>query len=346
MKKLRAAVIGAGRMGRLHSRIYSQMDRVELTSIVDVCLEKAQQLTKEFGGIPCDDPNEIIDAVDVVTIAVPTECHAEVAEPFLHKAKAVLVEKPLASTLPEARRLLELARKNNCTLQVGYSERFNPVVQAMRDLNIIPRYMESQRISPFTFRSTDVGVVLDMMIHDIDIMLSLAQSTVRDIQAVGVNVLGTHEDIANVRLTFENGCVANLTASRLALKTERKVRVFNEDAYLSLDFLQKTGVMIRKAANIDMVKMVRRRLEQNKELELKDLDWTDLVRIETLEIDDREPLQLEQEAFVRAAADGKPPQVSAQDAVAAMELADRIVHAIQQHQWEGKDSSLLSEAGA
>ncbi|MCH9022546.1 MAG: Gfo/Idh/MocA family oxidoreductase [Planctomycetes bacterium] len=346
MKKLRAAVIGAGRMGSLHSRIYSQMKQVDLTWIVDVSLEKAQELAKKFGGTPSRDPNEIIDTVDVVTIAVPTEFHVEVAEPFLRRSKAVLVEKPLASTLPEARHLLELARKNNCTLQVGYSERFNPVAQAMRDLNIIPRYMESHRVSPFTFRSTDVGVVLDMMIHDIDIMLSFAQSPVKDIQAVGVNVLGAHEDIANVRLTFENGCIANLTASRLAMKTERRVRIFNEDAYLSLDFLQKTGIMIRKDDNIDMFKMIRQRLGPNNDMDLKDMDWTDLVRIETLEIDDREPLQLEQEAFVQAAIDGKPPQVSAQDAVAAMELADRIVNAIQQHQWEGKDSSLLTQAGA
>ena len=163
---------------------------------------------------------------------------------------------------------------------------------------------------------------------------------------MGVNVLGEHEDIANVRLTFENGCIANLTASRLAMKTERRVRVFNEDAYLSLDFLQKTGIMIRKAANIDMFKMIRQRLEANNDMDMKNMDWTDLVRIETLEIDDREPLQLEQEAFVQAVIDGKPPQVSAQDAVAAMELADRIVNVIQQHQWEGKDSSLLTETGA
>lgn len=339
MNKLRTAVIGAGKMGRLHSRIYSQMDQVELVAIVDTQLEKAQQLTVEYGGTAYQNHSEILDKVDAVTVAVPTEFHADVTRPFLARRIPVMVEKPLAENLTEAKRMLQLARDNNCILQVGYSERFNPVVQAMRRLNFTPRFMEAHRISPYTFRSTDVGVVLDMMIHDIDIVVSLAQSKVKDIAAVGVNVLSQHEDIANVRLLFANGCVANLTASRLALKTERKIRVFSDQAYLSLDYLRKTGTMISKTANIDMVQLLRQQ-SRDGQIDLLNADWAKMVNVETLDIDDREPLRLEQEAFVQAVVDQTRPQVSAEDAVTAMELADRIVSEINRHQWDGYSSAI------
>ena len=329
-------------MGRLHTRIYSQMDQVDLVAVVDVDLDKARQLTDEFGGKPCSHHEEILDDVDAVTIAVPTEAHALVAEPFLKRGRAVLVEKPLATSLPEARQILDWARAHQCTLQVGYSERFNPVVQAMHRLNIKPRFVEAQRISPYTFRSTDVGVVLDMMIHDIDIVLSLTHSPVKEVAAVGVNVLGRHEDIANVRLLFGTGCVANLTASRLALKTERKVRIFSDQAYLSLDYLKKNGVMISKAANIDMVQILREHQQSDGTLDLANTNWEQLVHVENLDIDDREPLRLEQEAFIQAVTEGSRPQVSAEDAIAAMELAERIVDAINCHQWEGHSSAAIS----
>ena len=335
MSKLKAAVIGAGRMGRLHSRIYSEMDQTDLVAVVDVDIDKARQITQEYGGNTFTDHQEIINQVDLVTIAVPTESHALIAEPFLSRGIPTLIEKPLADSLSEAKRLLHLAQENNCTLQVGYSERFNPVVQTMRRLDFTPRFVEVDRISPYTFRSTDVGVVLDIMIHDIDIVLSLVQSPLKDVAAVGVNVLGKHEDIANVRLAFENSCVANLTASRLALKTERKIRIFSEDAYLSLDYLKKTGTMISKTGNIDMLKWLRQQQQGDGKIDLLNTDWTKLIKVETLDIDDREPLRLEQEAFVHSVNNGSPPQVSAADAIAAMELADRIVEKINQHQWEG-----------
>jgi len=342
MNRLRTAVIGAGKMGRLHSRIYAEMGQVELTAVVDTDRRKAEELAGEYGCAACDNAAELLDAVDAVTVAVPTEHHYHVAEPFLARRIPVLVEKPLAATLGEARRMLQLARDKDCTLQVGYSERFNPVVQAMHRLKITPRFVEAQRVSPFTFRSTDVGVVLDIMIHDIDIVLSLVRSGVKDVQAVGVNVLGEQEDIANARVVFDNGCVANLTASRMALKTERKIRVFSEEAYLSLDYLKKNGLMISKTANIDMVRWLRDRQGADGQFDIQNTSWTDLVNVETLDIDDREPLRLEQEAFVQSVLEGVSPQVSAQDAVAAMELADEIVRVIGRHQWEGDTSAAIS----
>jgi predicted dehydrogenase len=334
VEKIRTAVIGAGKMGSLHSRIYHSMDQVDLVAVVDKDPAKAEKLVNQYGGAAYQDYREIIDKVDAVTISAPTEFHARIAEPFLARSIPVLVEKPLAATLPEARHMLQLARDNNCPLQVGYSERFNPVVQAMARLHIEPRFMESQRISPYTFRSTDVGVVLDLMIHDIDIMLSLAHSPVIDVQAAGVNVLGQHEDIANVRIQFANGCVANLTASRLALKTERKIRIFSDQAYLSLDYFKKTGTMISKAANIDMVTWLKQQNFQDGKLDPTNLNWLELVNVEMLNIDDRESLELEQEAFIKAVRDGSRPQVSAEDAVAAMELAERIISVIRQQSFQ------------
>ena len=332
-KPLRTAVIGAGKMGRLHTRIYTQMPDVKLVGVVDTDLEKARTLAGEFDTKAYPNIAPVIDQVDAVTVAVPTEAHFKVALPFLARSIPVLVEKPLAMSLDEARRILALAREHNCLLQVGYSERFNPVVQAMKRIHLEPRFIEAQRISPYSFRSTDVGVVLDLMIHDIDIMLSLAQSEVVDVQALGVNVIGIHEDIANVRLTFASGCIANLTASRLALKTERKFRVFSEEAYLSLDYLKKSGVAVTKAGNIDMVQWLQDQQAQGKKLDPLSLNWQQLVRVETLDIEDKQPLELEQEAFLAAVREGTGPQVSAEDAIAAMELAQRITAKIAEHTW-------------
>ncbi|MBI9018254.1 MAG: Gfo/Idh/MocA family oxidoreductase [Phycisphaerae bacterium] len=344
MAKLRTAVIGAGKMGRLHSRIYSEMENVELVAVVDNQIDKARAIVSEFGGTAYDDYNAIVDMVDAVTISAPTEHHAIVAEPFLSRGIPVLVEKPLAETLDQARHMRQLAQDNNTILQVGYSERFNPVNQAMAKLNFTPRFIEANRISPFTFRSTDVGVVLDLMIHDIDIILSMAKSKVADVQAIGVNVLGENEDIANVRLTFENGCVANLTASRMAMKTERKIRVFSESAYLVLDLFKKTGSIVSKTANIDMLKEIRGHLTADGQLDFTGMDWTKLVQYQELDITSKEPLRLEQEAFINAVSAGSTPEVSAADAVAAMELAQRITETIKEHRWHNADSSISSSA--
>jgi predicted dehydrogenase len=208
-------------------------------------------------------------------------------------------------------------------------------VQAMKRLNIEPKFIEAHRISPYPFRSTDVGVVLDVMIHDIDIILSLSASKVKKVDAVGVGVIADDkEDICNARITFENGCVANVTASRLALKTERKVRVFSRQAYLSLDYLKKTGTVIKADPNVDVAKKVRELLKGGK-LNLLKVSWPDLLHIEQLQIDDKEPLRVEQEAFLQAVADKtRKPEVSAEEGLAAMECAEMILAAVKEHKWD------------
>src|SRR5688572_13543445 len=246
---LPVGVIGCGRMGKLHARIYSQMPQVRMVGVYDADPDASEAAVAEFGGEVFDHIDKLADRVSAVTIAVPTNAHAAVAEPFLRRGIACLIEKPLAGDVGEAKQIVALARDKNAVLQVGHIERFNPAIRAMQRLDIRPRFIEVTRISPLTFRSIDVGVVLDMMIHDIDIVLMLACSPVARIDAVGVSVIGDVEDICNVRLTFENGCVANLTASRLALKTERRMRVFSHDAYVSLDYQKRYGLVARRTPN-------------------------------------------------------------------------------------------------
>ncbi len=333
MSKLRTAVVGAGKMGAIHSKVYSQLNESELVAIVDVQKDKADTLAGQYGCQAFTDIEALIDKVDAVTISAPTANHLEIAKGFIENNIAVMIEKPLAANVVQAREIVDLAKKHNTIVAVGHSERCNPVVQAMKRLDIEPRFIEANRISPYTFRSTDIGVVMDVMIHDIDIILSLAASGIKKIDAVGVNVIGDHEDICNARIVFENNCVANITASRVALKTERKVRVFSSQAYLSLDYLKKEGVIIKAAPNVDVVKWIQE--HQTQDFDFADVNWPDLLHIEQLDIEDVEPLRIEQQLFLKAVSDKQSrPEVTAEDGLAAMECAEMILASIKEHKWE------------
>ncbi len=218
---------------------------------------------------------------------------------------------------------------------MGHIERFNPVVQAMRRFEAAPKFIECHRISPFTFRSADVGVVLDMMIHDIDIVLSLVRDEPVRIDAVGVGVLSRAEDICNARVTFRRGCVVNLTASRLALKTERKIRVFSDEAYLSLDYQKKVGLAVRKKANLDILELAKQ-WKVDDLSQMADVDYTKLVHVEPLmPTDESEPLRSELSSFLESVRTGRPPEVSIEDGVAALRLAHGIVASAREHAWDG-----------
>jgi predicted dehydrogenase len=246
----------------------------------------------------------------------------------------VLIEKPLAPNLDEAEALAALAKRHDAVVAVGHTERFNPAVRAVHRLGIRPRFVETHRISPFTFRSADVGVVFDMMIHDIDVLLSLVgDDEVRRVDAAGVRVLGPHEDIANARVVFRSGAVANLTASRLALKTERKLRCFSQDAYVSLDYQKKLGMAITREKNVDLLKLLRERNVEDFS-QLAGMDFSKAVHVEPLQVDDRDALQTELETFVDCVRNHRRPPVSVEDGVAAIRLAEQIVAAIKAHEWE------------
>jgi predicted dehydrogenase len=331
---LRGAVVGVGRMGRHHARLYGQLPQTELVAVVDQDAERAKAVVAEFGGEPLTDPAAILDKVDLVTIAVPTTKHVETARPFIERGIPVLIEKPIAPSVAEARALLDLAKQHDVKVGVGHVERYNPVVRAMRRMEVLPKFIETHRISPFTFRSADIGVVLDMMIHDIDIVLSLVRDEPVRLDAVGINVLGPHEDIANARVTFAGGCVANLTASRLALKTERKIRVFSEEAYLSLDYQKRSGIAVKKDANLDLLKMAREMNAENLS-QMQGMDFGSLVKVEPLVVDDMEPLRAELESFIRWVTTGESDAIPAEEGVAAVQLASDITAAVARHQWDG-----------
>ena len=335
MNKIRTAVVGAGKMGVVHAKVYDRLPQSDFVAVVDVDRAKAECLASQYNVSAFDDCADILGKVDAVTIATPTVTHLELAKIFIENKVAVMIEKPLAVNVKEGREIVELAKKNEVVVAVGHSERCNPVVQAMKRLDIEPKFIEAVRISPYPFRSTDIGVVMDVMIHDIDIILSLAESKVKKADAVGVGVIADEmEDICNARVVFENGCVANITASRLALKAERKVRVFSRQAYLSMDYLKKSGIVIKAAPNINVVKWIKQKQALG-DFDLTTVNWPDLLHIEQLDIDDKEPLRLEQERFLRCCAGETPrPEVSAEEGLAAVECAERILASLRKHKWD------------
>ena len=334
MTKIRTAVIGAGKMGEIHAKVYSELDECRLVGVVDIEKERADKLAARYGCDSFADYRDLTGLVDAVTISAPTIHHCALAKTFIENNISVLVEKPLAASVHEGKEIVALAKKHDVVVAVGHSERCNPVVQAMKRLDIEPKFIEANRISPYPFRSTDIGVVMDVMIHDIDIILSLAAGNIKKIDAVGVNVIGNHEDICNARIVFENGCIANITASRLALKTERKVRLFSKQAYLSLDYLKKEGIVIKAGSNVDVVKWIKERQDAGG-LDFGDVNWPDLLHIEQLDIQDAEPLRVEQASFLAAVAKrNSRPEVTAEEGLAAMECAERILAIVGKHKWE------------
>ncbi len=333
MTRLRAAVIGLGRMGGHHARVYASLEGVELVGLVDKQPETAAKVASLHGGQVFERVEDLIGRIDLATVAVPTIHHLAAARPLIEAGIPVLIEKPLAGSVDEAQQIVDLARQHKTIVQVGHTERFNPVVLAMQRMGVQPRFIETDRISPFTFRSADIGVVADMMIHDIDIVLHMVGAAPEQIDAVGVSVLGPHEDIANARVRFAGNCVANLTASRLAMKTERRIRVFSETTYLSVDYQKKTGVAITKDANLDVLKLAR---EHNLEdlSQMGQLDFGKMIKVEPLIVSDVEPLRAEIESFIEAVQGKQPVAVPAEDGMAAVRLAADIVTELKKHPWQ------------
>lgn len=334
--KLRCGVIGVGRMGRHHARIYAQLAGAELVGVVDKNPESRKAIVEQWGGKEFESVEQLIAAgVDAVTIATPTVHHKAAAEPLLKARVACLIEKPLAPDAEEARAMAETAAASQAVLQVGHVLRYDPVMMAIRNIHgLTPRFIEMVRISPMTFRSIDVGVVLDMMIHDLDLLLMLVGAEPEDVQASAVAVLGEVEDVCNARLTFppdprnpRNGmrCVANLTASRLALKTERKIRIISEDTYVSADFVARSGTVVHKTANAQQLADLRERLKAAEDL--SHVNYLDLVKVEPLAVGEGEPLKLQIEDFLSAVRSGRQPTVDAYAGFAAVRTAERIVEA-------------------
>ncbi len=349
---LRCGAVGVGRMGRHHARTYANMPGVELVGVVDGDTDRAASVAENHNTRVFESVTDLVRAgVDAVSVAVPTTAHRVVTEELLEAGVACLVEKPLAGDVEEAGAIKETADRTGSILMVGHIERFNPIIRALRKAQgehepVVPRFIEVHRVSPMTFRSVDVGVVMDMMIHDLDVMLMLMDGAEPvDVQASGVPVLTEHEDICNARLTFDRPntgqCVVNITASRLALKTERITRITGENAYIRIDYAAKTGTVIRRVANQIQMEEVREQLRRG--IDLTDLSWSELVNIEPLVIDDSEPIVMEIESFLDAVRTGRQPEIDATAGFVNVRTAERIVAAARAD-WAERDKTTPAES--
>jgi len=330
---LRAAVVGVGHLGRHHARIYSEMPDVELVAVCDLNARRGRDLAESLSAEYLQDFHQLAGRVSIASVAVPTNEHFRVASYLLSEGINVLVEKPMTRTLQEARDLIKIAASTGAVLQVGHVERFNPVVLAIRSFHIEPKFIECHRLSPFTFRSIDIGVVMDLMIHDLDIVLQLAASPLKRLEAVGVPVIGELEDIANARLTFENGCVANVTASRVSMHPMRRVRVFSPECYITLDYGKREGWLYKKGPKLTPGALKFEEVDLSKVKDFRDFLFNDLLRVEKIPISDEEPLVKELEAFVQSVRTGKSLGVSGEEGLRALEVANLILEKIQSAPW-------------
>ncbi len=315
---LKAGVLGAGHLGKIHLRLLNQSEKFELTGFYDPVKENAIKVAKEFGYPIFDSIAELIDAVDVVDIVTPTLNHYECAKMAIKKGKHIFIEKPITKTVAEAEELRELVKQLNVRGQVGHVERFNPAFLAVKDKIKNPMFIETHRLSEFNPRGTDVPVVLDLMIHDIDIILSVVNSKVKNIHASGVTVISDTPDIANARLEFENGCVANLTASRISMKNMRKSRFFQKNAYISVDFIEKKCEVVKMKdvpENPDEFAMILQNAEGIKKQ----------IYFDNPNIIDNNAILDELESFADAINNNTIPIVSLQQGTEALRIAQQII---------------------
>ena len=302
MKKLRVGVVGVGHIGSNHARIYGELPNAEFVAVFDIDLARAAEIAAKYKAKVAGSLDEFAEMVDAASVATSTSAHFPVARDLLARGKHLLIEKPITENTADARDLAQRAAEKRLVLQVGHVERFNPVLSALEQRLTHPRFIEAHRLSPYPNRSTEIGVVLDLMIHDLEIILHLVNSTVETIDAVGVPVLSRGEDIANARLRFASGCIANITSSRISPERMRKIRVFQEDAYLSLDYQGQSGEIYRRVNG--------------------------RIRRDPVAIEKEEPLRQQLASFVDCALTGGEPKVSGSHAAAALELAVEITKRI------------------
>ncbi|MGH7492752.1 MAG: Gfo/Idh/MocA family protein [bacterium] len=339
---IRVGVAGIGRLGSLHASLYREVAGAECVGLYDLDQARAAKLASDLGVRSFPSFAELLKACAAVNIAVPTSLHFELAEQALQSGRHVFVEKPITATVDEARQLLGLAQTRKLVLQVGHIERFNAAVRALAGFPLEPRFVESHRMASFDPRGTDVAVVLDLMIHDIDIILSLVKSPLAQVHANGVAVVSYEPDIANARLQFENGCVANVTASRISQKKMRKMRLFQRDAYVSIDFLQGLSEVYRmvspEAASAGVsFPVVLGKLEQGARPRH--------ILYEKLEAPEGNALKMELESFVAAIQNGTPPPVTGEDGLQALAVATKITEMIKlQMEQESVDGHLWAVA--
>ncbi|MCC6572615.1 MAG: Gfo/Idh/MocA family oxidoreductase [Planctomycetes bacterium] len=329
---VKIAVIGVGHLGKNHARVLRELPTAELVAVVDSREKVAKEIAERFHCEALTDYKALKGRVDAATVVVPTKHHFGVASWLFENGIHALVEKPMAYTVDECRKLIDMAKKHKRLLQVGHIERFNPALTSIRNAMKTVAFIEADRLSPYPFRSTDVGVVMDVMIHDLDIVLSIANSEVEEIRAVCTPVLSKRfEDIASARLTFKSGAVANITASRISDKSVRKMRIFCADSYLNLDFAAKQAWIYKKTPKLDQADFHVENLDVSNIDNLMQFVFNDLIRVEQVVIGEEEPLKEELRAFVKSIQNGERPVVGGEEGLAAIQLAHDILKSARDH---------------
>jgi predicted dehydrogenase len=316
---LKVGVFGVGHLGKFHLNNWKEIEGIKLIGFFDPNNDNAKEVTEKYGLKRFMDEDKLMDACDIIDVITPTNQHYEICMKAVRKGKHVFVEKPITHTLQEGKNLVNMVREANVKLQVGHVERFNPAYLAVKDLNLNPMFIEVHRLAQFNPRGTEVSVILDLMIHDIDIILSLVKSDVKSIAASGVAVMTETPDIANVRIEFNNGCVANLTSSRISMKKMRKMRLFQKDAYIGIDFLEK---------KTEIIKLKQPEDENVFSFDIDTPNGKKTIAIATPSIEPLNAIKLELTSFVDAILNNKPTQVNEIDGYLAMEVAHQILDKI------------------
>lgn len=335
MSNLRIAVVGCGHLGTIHARLLKSLPDVELMGVVDPLADARRRVAAECGCRAVEHHRELAGQLDAAIIATPTVLHHQVAEELLYDGVHLLIEKPITSDADQANQLIAHSRRKNLILQVGHVERFNPAWDAVRQYLDDPQYIEAVRAGSYTFRATDVSIVLDLMIHDLDLVLSLVSSPVVDVDALGVALFGPHEDLAMARLKFANGCVANLKASRVNYVPQRSMQVFARSAFADIDFAEKKAQLIRPSQEVLARQVELTRCPPEQRQEVQDRMFQDLLCMEPVAAEPVNAILEEQREFVQAVRLGGSVRVSGEQARDALAVAERILESIQSHRWNG-----------
>jgi predicted dehydrogenase len=330
------AVIGVGHLGQHHARILAGLPDVDLVGVVDANPDQARSVADRLGTTPYSHFEPLLGQVDAVSVVTPTIFHHQVAAEFLQHGIPVLVEKPICRTVAEANDLIDLAEKVGVPLQVGHIERFNPAFEDLSRRPIVPKFVEAERHGPFTGRSIDIGAVLDLMIHDLDLLLALIGGPVRNVSAVGAAIFGGHEDMVNARLEFENGCIAHVTASRISPKPKRRLRVWAPEGYAGIDFVSRKLILVQAGEELRRFGLRVDRMDAASRARLKDEVFGRYLQVLFLDGDRKnDQLTAELRHFVDCVKSGRRPRVGGEDGRDALELAERILAAVHRHQWHG-----------
>lgn len=321
---MKIGVLGTGHLGKIHIKCIKLIPEYDFVAIYDPIQATREKVAKELDVIAYDSVEDLIDAVDVVDIVTPTTYHFELAKLAIEKGKHVFIEKPVTNTVEEAEILLQLAKENQVKVQVGHVERFNPALQAIENITLNPMFIEVHRLATFNPRGTDVSVVLDLMIHDLDIILHFVKSPVKSVHASGVSIVSSKPDIANVRLEFENGCVANVTSSRLSLKQMRKVRLFQKDAYISMDMLEKKTEVVRLHEQGDLSEEQRENM-----MKLDTQNGSKFIELAMPETKPTNAIKQELDTFRKAILNDGTPTVTLKDGYEALKVAHLIMQDIE-----------------